>query len=691
MPYNPGIGFNLQTASGGDGWNLAEHTQLTSDVERKTINLNTRWALTDNVDVFFEGLYYSANAAELIDQTPFQSTLFGGASGALSVAATHPLLTQQARDTLAANGITRFGLGRASRDLYTNNARSTTDIGRAVFGLDGSFELADRMFYWEAYSNYGRSESFNYGTGLNQQRFVNAINVSVNGAGQVVCDPTARNATYLTPGSNGFAGGPIPVADPNCVPLDLFGEGRPSAAALRYLTYPTVARSLLEQQVYNVNIASTLVDLWSGPLQYSIGYEQRTESGLFEPDAALRAGLGRSVAITPLRGEYTTNEWFGEVLIPLVNPDSELLLLKKLDVIGKFRQVDNEINGKFDAYTYGLQWKPIDDLEVRGNFTRSLRAPAITELFLPVSSAFSTVPDSCDTRNITGGTKPTTRKANCTAFLNYYNLPPTGFTSVAVAATIPITTGGNPNLLNESADSYSYGFTWVPSFDALDGFVFSADYYNIDISGIIASLSTANIAEACFDNADFNTVDIPNANKYCSLITRRPDGQIDKVQTGYVNGAFTRLEAYSTEMRYGFDSSRFGRFDFGLSAYFPTKYETSTTGIAVTDFKSTPGVQRSYQLDNRWSNGNLTVSLSASHTPKTQYSTTQTIETRETLYLDKYWLFNANTSYKLSDKAVVRFAVTNLLDEDPPFPSTGVGTAYDFLGRRYNLAFEWKY
>lgn len=691
VPYNPGIGFNLQTASGGDGWNLAEHTQMTSDLERMTVNLNTRWNLTDNVDFFMEGLYYTAEAVELIDQTPFQSTLFGGQSGALRISATHPLLTPQARGVLGANGITSFGLGRASRDLYTNDARSTTDIGRLVIGLDGSFELADRVFYWEAYSNYGRSESFNYATGLNQQRFVNAINVSVNAAGQVVCNPTARNATYLTPGSNGFAGGPIPVADPNCVPLDLFGEGRPSAAALAYLTYPTVARSLLEQQVYNANISSTLIDLWSGPMQYSVGYERRIERGLFEPDAALQAGLGRSVPITPLRGQYATKEWFGELLIPLVNPDSELPLLKKLDVTGKYRQVDNEVNGKFDAYTYGLQWKPFEDLEFRGNFTRSLRAPAITELFLPVSSAFSFVPDSCDSRNITGGTKPAVRRANCSAFLAFYNLPPTGFTSVAVGATIPITTGGNSTLLNESADSYTYGLTWAPSFNALDGFVFSADYYNIDISGIIASLTTTAIVEACFDNDQFNTADIPNANSYCSLIRRRPDGQIDTVQTGFVNGAFTRLEAYSTEMRYSFDTAGLGRFDFGLSAYFPTEYTTSVTGITTTDFGSTPGVQRSYQLNSGWRYSNLGLTLSAYHVPRTKFSNTQTVETRETLSLDEYWQFNAGATYRFNDNTIMRFAVTNLLDEDPPFPSTGVGTAYDFLGRRYNLSFEWKH
>ena len=693
VPYNPGIGFNTTNASGGDGFNLADTVQLTSDLERKTVNLNARYAVTDSVNVFMESLYYTANARELIDQNPYQSTLFpGGTSGALRISATHPLLTQQARTTLASNGITSFDLGRASRDLFTNDARSETTVGRMVFGLDGTFELADRLFYWEASSNYGRSESFNRGTGLNQQNFVNAINVSRNAAGQVVCDPAARNAIYSSQATTGGfpTGTPRPVADPNCVPLDLFGEGRPSAAALNYITYPTVARSQLEQRVFNVNLSSTLIDMWSGPLQYSVGFERRTEKGVFDPDANLRAGIGRSVPITPLSGQYSTKERFAELLIPLVNPDSDWLLLKKFEVTAKYRHVDNEINGPFEAYTYGAQWKPFNDLEFRGNFTRSLRAPAITELFLPQASAFSAVPDPCDSRNITGGTKPATRAANCAAFLSFYNLPATGFTSNAVGATIPIVTGGNPNLLNEAAENYSYGLTWAPTFRVLDGFVFAADYYNIDISNIITNLGTGAIASGCFDNDSFNKADIPNANNLCSLITRGADGQILSVRTGTVNGQFTRLEAYSAEMRYGFDANAWGRFDFGLSAYFPTEYTSSVTGVTVSDFASTVGVQRSYSLFSNWKYNNLGFNLALYHTPKTKFSNEQTIETRETLSLAEYWLVNGGASYRFNEHAIVRLAVTNLLDRDPPFPSTG-GDGYDNLGRRYNVALEYKF
>lgn len=687
VPYNQGSPFSSVDASGGDGLNLVEQGQILSDLKRKTLFTTARYALTDNIDFFFEGVYYTAESRELTDQSIYNSPLFTGLSGALRISATHPLLNAQARATLAANGVTAFNMSRASRDLVENNASSTTDLGRAVFGVEGDFELGSRVFYWEASANYGRSDSRFYATALNQQNFVNAINVSVNSAGQVVCDPAARVAIYSLSG-NQFAGGPTPVADPNCVPLDLFGEGRASAAARQYVTQRTAAQALQEQEVYNVNISSTLLDLWSGPLLYNVGYEHRKESGLFSPDDFQRLGRGRAVPITPTRGSFSTNEWFGEFVFPLVSPDADWLLLDKLDVIGKFRQVDNSINGQFDTYTYGLQWKPYADLELRGNFTRSLRAPSITELFTPTASIFTFVNDPCDTRLVTGGAKPATRARNCAAFYQHYGLNPASFTSNAVSATVQGTTGGNPNLANETADSLTYGFTWTPSF--LDGLVVAADYYKIEIDGVIANLGQADIATGCFDNDDFNAADVPNANQFCSRIVRGPDGQIQTIRTGFVNGEYLKFEGYSAEVRYGFDTN-WGRFNLAAIGYFPSKLRGSNNGVVADDSIGEIGnSRRQYQFNAAWERNRLGLNLSANYTGSAVFDLLNTPESRDILGVDHYWLFNVGASYKFNDRANLRFAVTNLLDEEPPFPVLGIGT-YDQLGRRYALSFDWKF
>ena len=62
---------------------------------------------------------------------------------------------------------------------------------------------------------------------------------------------------------------------------------------------------------------------------------------------------------------------------------------------GAFRQMDNSYAGKDNAHTAGMNFV-LSDVELRGNFTRSVRAPALTELFLPIVETGSFAADPCD-------------------------------------------------------------------------------------------------------------------------------------------------------------------------------------------------------------------------------------------------------------------------------------------------------
>jgi outer membrane receptor protein involved in Fe transport len=689
IPYDAGIPFTAVDASGGDGLHLSESTQLVSDLERRTFNTSLRWGVSNAIDLFAEGTYYRSDSTELTDQWMYNSPLFGGTSAILTFPADHPMLSQQAQATLADLGVTEFGLAKASRDLVTNNSSGKTEIGRVVIGLEGDFQAAGRQFYWETYINYGRNDADYFGTSLIQQNFVNALNVVLNEQGQPVCSPTPIPGLVI-PGGN------EPVADPSCVPLDMFGDGRPSQAAREYVTERTVSRALLEQEIFNANLSSTLVELWSGPLEYNIGYEHRKEKGLFQPDPVLEQGLGRSVPITPLEGDYTTNELFAEILLPLVNPDNEVLLLKKFDVVGKYRSVDNTINDRADTYTYGLQWRPIDDLELRGNFTRSIRAPAITELFLPQATSFQFVTgDPCDSRFINGGPNPEARQRNCQAFLDYYGL--TTFTSNASLASIQGVSGGNPTLDNEAADSITYGFSWAPSF--VQGLTVTADYYRIEIDSVISNLTATQLASACFDNEDFNAANVPNANSFCGQIVRTAAGTADPGQattftSGFVNGRYFDMEAYSTEVRYQLDAGRLGQFAVAALGYFPKELTVDNTGTSpnpeVGEIGGAP--KRQYQVVGTWQRGNIGANLAAKYLSSAAFNVLDTPETRDFLGVGSYTLVHGGASYRFNDRMRLRLSITNLLDKDPPFPAFGAAAVgmYDFLGRRYHLAFEWR-
>lgn len=538
IPFNRGTLFAgaITSAaarnSGGDGFVFNDFTQITGNSRRISANIFTDYQLTDDVRLFAEGLYFNGFGDELIQQQSFQSTLFGGASAALTFSVNNPLLSTQARNLLVANGYTTFRLSRINLDLGDATGSSRNDLYRIVGGADGKFQAFGRDFNFEVSGVYGRNDYRDFAQQINQQNFVNAINGCVT-----------TPAVNATPGFT-------PIADARCVPLSVFGEGAPSPAARAYVIQDTVARSYIDQWVVNANVGGSPFDVFTNPVQFNVGYEHREESAQFTPDPFLQAGLDRSVAIAPTGGRYALNEVTGEFNLPIFTPKNDFFF-HNLEVFGRGRYVHNTVNGGFFAWAAGGSFSPIEDVQFRGNFTKSFRAPSITELFSPQTNTFTTVPDLCAPGAIGAGAVPAIRTANCNAFLARF---PNGTPLSAATATVPGRSGGNPLLQNEEANSYTYGVIFRPRF--VRGLSLSVDYLNIDLRQPISNLTVANIAGACFDNASFNAADPANGNAFCSLIRRDANGQVPAdpanpaVTSGFVNGQRIQVEAIQSSLEY---------------------------------------------------------------------------------------------------------------------------------------------
>ena len=695
VPFNPGLPFGTQNASGGDGISIVRDTQqLTSGLERITGNVTAEYELVDGIKTFFEGTYYFARGSELIDQSIYNATLFGGLSAPLLFSATDPRLSAQARTTLAGLGVTQFRLSRASRDLVNNNASGETNVYRGVAGFQGEFEALGRPFNFEAYINYGKGVSYFTQNVLNQQKFVNAINNCV------VAGVTAAN--------NVAPGGVLPIADAACVPLDVFGEGRASAAAKAYVTSATRASSQLEQKNIAANFgSSSLVKLWSGDVGFNIGLERRIESAAFRSDTFQRLGRGRAVPIGGNAGKFSTNEASFELFVPLVSPENNVPLIRSLNVEGKARYVDNTVNGGFWSYTYGGRWSPANGIEFRGNYTRSLRSPSVTELFTPVSPAFNTFPDPCDSTQIAAGTNPTVRARNCAAFYASYGLAGSTFQSAARTATVPVVSGGNTSLANEEGRSYTFGVVLQPRF--IPRFRASVDWNRIRITGNIASLTPANIAEGCYDNPDFNTADVDNANSFCSLIRRdrsadpARNGQLSNTATRpalvstFVNGAFIEFRGLTAEVDYNFPLDGIGladtTIDVGGSLVYTERLTSSNNAVTITESQKTLGnPEFAGQINLGVTTGPLGVDLQANYQSAQEFSRTNTVETLDILRARDYWTFNLSSSVKVQEDSILRFSMSNVFDRLPPFPIVGNGLGvYDWIGRRFTISFEHKF
>ncbi len=678
VAFNPGTSYAGGNASGGDGLNLNETVPLIADLERRTVHANGSFEFNDTVSGFFELSRYQASARETLDQNIYNAISFGRAgvdgtgalSGALLFKANNPYLHEEARKILADNAITEFRLSRSSRDLSMNNASTDTRLTRAVIGAEGYFGIGERNFNWEASVVHGRGDFDYLGTGLIQQNFINAINVKRDGAGNIVCDSAAAGTTF----------------DPACRPLNLFGENQASREALDYVSTNTVAKAQTRQTVFNASVTGGLFDLPGGEFAVAGGYEHRREEGSFTPSEYQRLGQGRSVPIQSAHGEYNTNEVFSEFLAPLFNPEWGLPGLHRLDITGKVRRVDNSVAGGFTAYTYGLQYEPFAGIQLRGNKTRSMRAPSIAELYTNQQPAYYNIPEVCSTAAIDGGSNPAVRRRNCEAFFAAYpNVNPSSF--VASPTNTLGSSNGYTGLKNEKATSWTAGIVFAPEW--LNGLRIAADWYDIEITDVITALSPNDIITGCFDNPDFNVNDVPNANRFCSLVSRDPvTAAATDIKTQFGNGPVLIFRGWTAEVDYRVEMDRFGRVDLGFYGYLPKNRGQAAS--AEVPFVEQAGTFNEPKRQFRWTAqhkiGDWSAGVAANYTSSAQFSLVATPESRQYFVRDSWTTWDANISYRFTDNVRLNLAAINLADNIGPFPYV-----LDALGRRFMLSMRYKF
>src|SRR5450756_165908 len=102
-------------------------------------------------------------------------------------------------------------------------------------------------------------------------------------------------------------------------PINLFGNGAPSAAAIAYVQQTAGSDSHYGQTDVTANIKGTPVSTWAGPVAVAFGAEYRNEnqnvtsSALSGSNAFLFAGNA-----TPYTGSFNVKEGYIDTLVPLL-------------------------------------------------------------------------------------------------------------------------------------------------------------------------------------------------------------------------------------------------------------------------------------------------------------------------------------------------------------------------------------
>lgn len=675
---------NLINFDGGNGFVLPGN--LLTPVRRYLATALAEYEISDGIRLFGEAWYANSRGEQLRDQPVYNTGLFGAAGdpdGNLILSVNNPYLTAAARQTivnsLASNPITdaapgTFYLGRANTDLVSGAGASTVELYRFVGGIDGDFQALGRQMKFELVGNYGRSTTQGNERVLVQQNFLNALNAVRDASGNIVCAPGAVSANIATISST-------------CAPINPFGQ-QISQAARDYVTAIADPRAVNEQWVVTASVSGTLFDLPGGGAGFVLGYEHRNESADFNPGAfyagelqadGTRTQFGRSVPIDAVAGSFNTDEFFTEVRLPILGPDQNIPFINSFELHGAARYIDNSLAGGDWTYTGDARWELVRGLAFRANYTRSVRAPAVTELFNPTSQIFTTANDPCDSRFINNGPNPATRAANCAAA----GLP-AGFKSNIVDFTSRGSLSGNPTLQNETAKAFTVGAILAPRF--LPGFTATVDWVDIRLSGAIESLDATQVLEGCFDGANY-----PGA--LCSNITRDPTGQVTFVETGYANAASRKLRALVAEVGYRTDLPFLGgNSAIDLRANYQYLDElvvrvgegdrsTLRNSIGYSPHKAT--VNAAYSNDTfAWSWQWLYYGPTKND-PDAPDTTYQYPNVGSTSF------FNTTMNFKVDDRFSLRFIVNNVFDAGPPFPvpANGGTTAYfdGFFGRSFRV------
>ncbi|MDZ4374242.1 MAG: TonB-dependent receptor [Phenylobacterium sp.] len=715
IPYNPGQFFSASVASGGDGLNLAELSSLISPVKRHVATAFVKYDLSDNIRVNGEFFYSEFKAVEPFNQPIYNSGLFGGNSSSLAFSTANPFLPAATRAALLdpANGLAAdpanpgeriFFLQRASIDIGSNKTEADGDTFRGVLSVDGDFQALDRNFYWNLAYAQGQSRGSFQSPNIIQSRFLEAVDVTRDASGAAIC----RSATARANG---------------CVPLNMFGDGAPSQAALNYVGVQFESKYKSLQTLYEGNFGGEVVELPGGMWSFNVGFEARYEKSDFNPNDPQERGVGRSAAITALTGKYDTKEFYGETLVPIFGGDFSFPLMHRLEVEGAYRKVDHSQAGKDDSWSYGGRWYPVPDLMIRAQKARSFRAPAITELFLPTATSFITANDPCDFRNINSGPSPATRRANCEAAFQALGLPANfSLTSQVQAATVQGTSAGNANLGNEIADQWTIGFVYQPSL--FPGLSISFDWVDIDIEGAIANFNLASILQVCYDSPDAPADACSRFQRGTSATPGNRQGQVltngeavgngdiaTGPRQGYINAGYTNFEGFTAGINYESDladvldgvfstwlNSDPGRISFDFDLFHVEKQQTSVTGLGFDlnrDQGEIGNAKWRWKLDTAYERGALGLVWTTNWIDESRFNNDFTLETRTPLKVDDYFLHDLSVTLKLDelteqygmgvlDQARLRFVVRNVFDTKPPLAATNSALAYgtyDFIGR----------
>jgi len=434
-------------------------------------------------------------------------------------------------------------------NITTDNERTTI---RSWAGLQGS--LFSDEWEWDVSVGYGNFEQYQVRSNeLDVRKTAQALDAEFAPDGVTIqcVDPVARAA--------------------GCVPLNIFGVGSITPEMADWIRVNPIINPTIDQVNVLGYITGDLFNMPAGPVAAVFGAEYRRDSlNLRVSDGPAFGGITFNL-VPPITGDISVAEIFAEASFPLAESLSA-------DVSARIANYSAKNIDTVVSYSTGLIWEPFDGYILRANVARAQRAPDLTELLSPRRGDFDSFTDICD------GVSLTSTEAghdNC-------RLEP-GIAAIIADGTVFADdnngyspSAGNLNLFEETADTFTIGFSISPDF--LEGFRLAVDYYDITIDDAISSFQNSEILKQCYASS----VNFGDPNPFCDDVTRDNEGQLIEVLQREFNLNETSTRGFDLAMDYVFD---LGAGSLELKTHYTriSEYQTifaGLDGLVTTDFNN---------------------------------------------------------------------------------------------------------
>ena len=662
-------------------------------LERLTLDANFRYQLSDNYEWYFEGRYANVDA----DQQGQPTFDFGAP---IVVQRDNAFVSPSLGAAMDAAGVTSTDLRRFNIDTGNRQEFDNRETFRAVTGIRG--ELG-KGFEFDAFANYGRTtvERVNVNNRIDERwaAAYDAIRIDATQAaalqtsgliadaqvGDIACRSTVQEAQGTDSGLPDFA-------FTGCVPINILGFGQVSQEGQDFINSTALGIAEIQQvQLQAIVRHSEIVNSWAGPVSAVAGVEFRDEKSFVRGDSLSALGNTFFNALADTRGRYDVTEVFGEVAVPLLR---DVTLARDLTFEGAVRFSDYSTIGDTVTWETRLNWEPIEDVRVRANFGEALRAPNIDDLFSPAGENFRDVDDPCDMENLDlGAAGRNTRIANCQAL---GIADPATFDSLD-ESSIPAVLGGNPDLSEEEAETFTLGLIYSPRW--APNLRMSLDYWDIEITEAIANTAAQSILDRCVDD--------PNgiSNQFCALVSRDGVGNITQLRQFPLNLNTLITKGYDFEFDYRFEIGNFGTLSNRLVGSYLDQRDLILSSDDNIDevagelgdplwqlnfrsslhFRDWEVFAEARWIDNMFTEEQELLLGSTVNTDPNPDVNDMTI-TPSMTYVD------LGFTYAFGNGITVGATVDNVFDRDPPFDflGTGEGSAiYDNVGRFYLAKLTW--